>query len=476
MSTLSQIPPKTTDGSELAVKITEYTKNSCSLIIEGVELGLANALRRSVIADVATLAIDMVDIAENTSVLPDEMIVHRLGMIPLNSENLDALVPNVPRDCTCMGFCEFCSVELHLHARCNNNRTLEVTSRDLHVVAPMNPAGPPRGDIGRPFDDGTPITLVKMRAGQELKVICRATRGIAKEHAKWSPVSAVGFEYDPHNRLGHTDLWYERGTDPKKEWPISKNGRFERDLAPGQGIDWESRPSRFYMDVESVGSLKVDDILVKGIDALIMKLAGVQSGLNELLGPQGPNMADMDGQYGLGGAAYPGAPGGGAFPGGPSASVPSYGGVASGAGAGLVNGAAASSPRTGAGWGASPGYARTAQPATVTVWGSTSPAYNAARPAGGAPPSAGAAWGSTSPAYNGNTGGAGAVNASAWDSAGPSAGYAPQPPQQNAWGSTSPAHTTQQQQGQSNGPNGAGAAWGSTSPAYQPQQGGDSWD
>lgn len=55
MSTLSQIPPKTTDGSELAVKITEYTKNSCSLIIEGVELGLANALRRSVIADVATL-------------------------------------------------------------------------------------------------------------------------------------------------------------------------------------------------------------------------------------------------------------------------------------------------------------------------------------------------------------------------------------------------------------------------------------
>lgn len=55
MSTLSQIPPKTTDGSELAVKITEYTKSSCSLIIEGVELGLANALRRSVIADVPTL-------------------------------------------------------------------------------------------------------------------------------------------------------------------------------------------------------------------------------------------------------------------------------------------------------------------------------------------------------------------------------------------------------------------------------------
>jgi hypothetical protein len=43
------------------------------------------------------------------------------------------------------------------------------------------------------------------------------------EHAKWSPVSAVGFEYDPHNRLKHTDLWYEVGTKPEQEWPISKN-------------------------------------------------------------------------------------------------------------------------------------------------------------------------------------------------------------------------------------------------------------
>lgn len=89
------------------------------------------------------------------------------------------------------------------------------------------------------------------------------TQGIAKEHAKWSPVSAVGFEYDPHNRLGHTDLWFERDTDPKKEWPISKNGRYERDLNPGEGIDFAGRPSRFYYDVESVGSMKPDDIVIK---------------------------------------------------------------------------------------------------------------------------------------------------------------------------------------------------------------------
>jgi DNA-directed RNA polymerase II subunit RPB3 len=89
------------------------------------------------------------------------------------------------------------------------------------------------------------------------------TQGIAKEHAKWSPVSAVGFEYDPHNRLQHTDLWYEQGTDAKAEWPVSKNARYERDSRPGEGMDWKSRPSRFYFDIESVGSLKVDDIVIK---------------------------------------------------------------------------------------------------------------------------------------------------------------------------------------------------------------------
>jgi hypothetical protein len=57
----------------------------CEFVLNNVDVAMANALRRSMLAWVPTLAIDLVEFEVNTSVLSDEFIAHRLGLIPLRS-------------------------------------------------------------------------------------------------------------------------------------------------------------------------------------------------------------------------------------------------------------------------------------------------------------------------------------------------------------------------------------------------------
>lgn len=86
-------------------------------------------------------------------------------------------------------------------------------------------------------------------------------QGIAKEHAKWSPCSAVSFEYDPHNKLRHTSYWFE--TDERAEWPLGENAAEEEAPREGEPFDFNAKPSKFYFDVETDGSLGEQEVVMK---------------------------------------------------------------------------------------------------------------------------------------------------------------------------------------------------------------------
>jgi DNA-directed RNA polymerase II subunit RPB3 len=158
------------------------------------------------------MAIDLVEVRKNTSVLPDEYICHRLGLIPLSARNVDDL--QYTRDCDCEQYCENCSVTLTLVARCTGDEVMKVFARDL-----VPSEGRKNEFTGTPVfkaDNRDGCLIVKLARGQEIEMKCVAKKGIAKEHAKWAPTSAVGFEYDPYNKLKHLDYWYEE--DAEKEW------------------------------------------------------------------------------------------------------------------------------------------------------------------------------------------------------------------------------------------------------------------
>ncbi|KAF8420113.1 DNA-directed RNA polymerase [Tirmania nivea] len=253
------------------VTIRQANDRHVDLVLSNCDLAFANSLRRIIIAEVPTVAIDLVEIETNSSVIPDEFLSHRLGLIPLDSSQVDDKLVYY-RDCTCDAYCEQCSVTLTLYAKCTGDTNVTIYARDLAVAEGAACGTPVIND-----PDGHGSIICKLRKGQELKLRCIAKKGIAKEHAKWSPVSAVAFEYDPHNKLRHIDYWYEE--DAASEWPRSINADWEEPPAEGEPFNYDAVPSRFYMDVESVGQIPPQEILEQGIKYLQEKLAAIIQGL-----------------------------------------------------------------------------------------------------------------------------------------------------------------------------------------------------
>lgn len=330
------------------ISLRSLDRQTASFTMEGVEMSYANSLRRAMQADVETVAIDQVFFRQNTSALPDEFIAHRLGLIPLISTNVKNTMKNT-RDCNCDEGCQFCMIELQLRAKCEGSDKMSVTSGMFELVPNQRPGEPERPEdermlerrdphlglpVGRYDANPSHILIAKLAKGQEIDLTCKAYKGLSKHHAKWSPLTTVAYEYDPHNTLRHTSYWFE--TDIKEEWPATANAQYEREPDPEEPFDYNAKPGMFYMEAEGTGAMAVKDAVMEGFESLEAKLEPILLQLADEIGveqglPSGESGMDgiqetapTSGGYGggYGGSGYGGMPNG--------ATGGGYGGYANG--------------------------------------------------------------------------------------------------------------------------------------------------
>jgi DNA-directed RNA polymerase subunit D len=246
------------------IEVLEKDETTIRLAIKEADVPLMNALRRIALAQVPSMAIDEVVMIENSSILQDEVIAHRLGLTPLKTD-LDSY--NLPEECECQSEfgCPLCRVTLTIDAE-STEGTRTVYSGELVSENP---------DI-IPVSDKVPI--IKLAKGQKLKLEAYARLGKGKDHAKWQPVAVCAYKYYP--KIVVPSKPCKNCSEcinicPKKVYTMKGNKLEVRDLLscnlcmdcveacpqkpPALKVEWEK--NAFIMNIESSGALPPERII-----------------------------------------------------------------------------------------------------------------------------------------------------------------------------------------------------------------------
>ncbi|ABS56736.1 DNA-directed RNA polymerase [Methanoregula boonei 6A8] len=258
--------------------------------LSGAQPGFANSFRRAMIGEVPTLAIEDVRIYDNTSALFDEMLAHRLGLIPIRT---DLTSYSTQGDCSCGGAgCPSCTVTYTLSVE----GPKLVTSSDL---IPQDPQAAPVSDN---------IPIVKLIKGQKLVIEARAVLNKGKVHAKWQPTLVCGYKNYPVITISPTCDACGMCVDECPRTILALKGKkveviegrlpdcsmcklCERAcLASGIGeepaIRISAEPDRYIFSVESDGSLPVKEIMVQALGFVKAQAEELEKQTSEISGEE----------------------------------------------------------------------------------------------------------------------------------------------------------------------------------------------
>ena len=311
----------------------------------GVDASMANAFRRILLAEIPTLAIEDVFVMDNTSIIQDEVLAHRLGLIPLTGgqEGLKRLKEfrkpppkddfaaraawdeddegaSIPTDNN--------TIVMTLDVECTWAKPDE-DGRDGKQLAQDGSTDPnekyinssvyakqlefkPQGKQDQRFS-GTnairpvnpDILIAKLRPGQTISVQCHCIKGIGADHAKFSPVATASYRLLPSINITQPIL----GADAKKfarcfpkgviEYEIDSESGLEKAVVKDPMKDTVSREclrheefqgkvklgrirDHFIFSVESTGQFESDELFLESVRLLKAKAERFKRHLAEL--------------------------------------------------------------------------------------------------------------------------------------------------------------------------------------------------
>jgi len=277
----------------MEVKILEKNDVSTRLVIEGADTAFMNSLRRIILAEVPAMAIDEVVVIENSSLLHDEILAHRMGLIPLKTD-LDSY--NLPEECTCKSElgCNLCRVSLTMDVEAkDSNRTVysgDLVSENTNIE-PVTPK----------------IPLVKLAPDQRIRLEAYARLGKGEKHAKWQPVAVCAYRHFPKVKIN------EKECDacgkcveicPKRVLKVSEDGRkielrnvidctVCKDCITTcpkgpSAIDVSWQKDVFVFDIESTGSLPTERIVLEALKILDKKAESFSEQLTVIKDAESP--------------------------------------------------------------------------------------------------------------------------------------------------------------------------------------------
>ena len=179
--------------------------NKIRIVLSDTNAAQVNSLRRAIIADVPKMAITKVrfeqgvtqdnkgEVIESVNVLPDEVLAHRLAMVPVPTFLEEFVFPeddpnneNLPED---QWGSPLSQIIYHLSIRGPNSDSADEFK--TVYAGDLNALGETKLQIK---EEHSRIPLTILSKGQYLELYAYATLGRGREHAKWCPAAAVTFQ------------------------------------------------------------------------------------------------------------------------------------------------------------------------------------------------------------------------------------------------------------------------------------------